>query len=366
MDSLPGQRIRIRKSLFVSILSQNHDALFPDYGMFEEVGVLMSDWITFLCQLGRFVAGLDLSEGQRANAIVSVPILDYASLITASGVICDKFEDRSFSAALLNEWESRIGENVVFPLVKKVRDVDRDSGYRKILLRKEGVVESVGTNPVTNRPMLEICYLDQKIDERQKNFKYFLPLELIPLVRSLENDARIDSSMRGSRIAEDFEGLEAFLGARGAIDVIGSNHKTCCIFDTKIRVLHEAVNSFPGSRLTGGSGVGDVVMRDVVRFYSDGREAVRESSCCKILSDPEPGWPVAVVSGSLRFLRFWDDCPSPVRIGIISAVENSYGDAVEFANVLFRRRNPGAELIPPRELMKSKPRAMDAQFFFSS
>lgn len=326
----------------------------------------MGEWILFFNGLGRFLSGYSPLPGQRLNVIVSVPILNYASLVAASGVICKKFEDRTTPVERLDEWRDKGGQSVVFPLPKNYRDDDSPNRIKRALLRKEGVIDDVGVNPLTQSPILRIKYLEQQGGKVERDYTSFLPPEFLPLVSEIEREARIDSIMRGSKIAEDLEGLESFLGLKGAIEMIGSKHKICCIFDSRARVYREASHDFSVARLTSSSTEKSVLMRDAVRFRGDGREAVRETSSCKVVSEIEPDWPLAIFSGALRFLRFWDDCESPVRIGIISSMESSYGDAVEFANLQFRRRSSGPEFVPPRELMSLMPSTVDAQFFYSA
>ena len=326
----------------------------------------MEDWILFFSRLGGFLSGSAPQDDRRLNVILSVPILDYASLITALGVICQRFEDRSDPFEQLEEWREREGLDVVFPLLKKYHYQGNRNDVRKKLVRKEGVVDTVVLNQITEKPALQICYHKSSGGKVEKDWKYFLPPELLPLVSEIETTARIDSVMRGSIIAEDIGGLEQLLGLKGAIEMLGSKHKICCLYDTKTRVYDEVSEDISIGRLTGESTDEMLLMRDAVRFRRDGREAVRDSSSCRVLRAAEPDWPVAIFSGSVNLLRFWDECDSPVRIGFISPVEPSYNEAVEFSNTQFRRRSQGPEFTPSQDLVGLMPSTVDAQFFYSS
>lgn len=281
--------------------------------------------------------------------MLTLPCLDYASTLIASGVVAESFRDQTSAALEPGEFRNRIGEAVGFPY----RHTSKSS-----LKRLRGVIAEIDDFGGSERLLVRF------VDNERKKFTRAVDRRWLSLIRPLAEMPDLHNAAGGSLLAKNIAGLEAVVGQGGAIRLLEESHQGCCILDTKKRVRAEAKQSVIAERLGVNAGGEEVVLRDVVRLASEGPEAMAATHCCQVFGEPPPGWPATVIAGSMKFLRGWDDCDSAVRVALVSPVENAYRDALAEANQLFLQRD-GPELELPGEILAIKPEGIDFQLFYS-
>lgn len=285
----------------------------------------------------------------RPGVILTLPCLDYASALVASGVVAERFRDATPANGDLGSWRERIGDDVTFPFKRRMGE-----DLRRLKGRVQGFDEYNG------RKRLLIRCLDQE----NKSVSRAMDLRWLPLIQPLSETPDLENTQGGSLLAASICELEAIVGQAGVCRLLGGCHEEVCIVDTKNRVRAETKKEIPVQRLGSEEQNGKVILRDLVRLASEGPAAMAETHCCRVFGEPQSGWPVTIIAGALRFQRSWEDCESGLRIALLSPVENAYGDAVELANYMFERRG-AVELDLPGELLRLKPAAIDLQLMYS-
>ncbi|OYU43727.1 MAG: hypothetical protein CFE44_16815 [Burkholderiales bacterium PBB4] len=182
-------------------------------------------------------------------------------------------------------------------------------------------------------------------------------------VRALDEFPDLDTKKHGSLLAENIEALDLLMGTAGAGSLLEKATRDCLLVDVKKRVSDESRESINLSRLRVNGGDHRLALRDLVRLDSEGPAAMVETTCCRISFEPEADWPATVITGSLNFLRTWDDCDSPLRVVILSPSENAYADAIAEANRIYYQRHMQELVIPP-EILAVKPPSLDIQAMF--
>jgi hypothetical protein len=282
-------------------------------------------------------------------AFLSVPFLDYSSILVASGILAEKYQGRELSCSDASDWGSRIDQPISFPV--RIRNGGNE------LRRWVGVV--AGLQECRDEP----CLVAKTLDGNGKIYTRFVESRWLSSVRPLEELPDLDFKKHGSLLAENIEALDLLMGTAGAGCLLEKATRDCLLVDVKKRVSEESKESIKLSRLCAGGGDHRLVFRDLVRLDSEGPAAMVETTCCRISSEPENGWPATVISGSLNFLRSWDDCDSPLRVVILSPSENAYADAIEEANRIYYQRHK-QELVIPAEILAIKPLSLDIQVMF--
>jgi hypothetical protein len=280
---------------------------------------------------------------------LSVPFLDYASIIVASGILAEKYRGREPSCSDVSDWGSRFDQPISFPV--RIRNGGNE------LRRWVGVV--AGLEECGGKP----CLVAKTLDGNGRKYTRFVESRWLSGVRVLEESPDLDTKKHGSLLAENIEALDLLIGTAGVGSLLEKATRDCLLVDVKKRVSDESRESINLSRLRVEGGNHRLVLRDLVRLDSEGPAAMVETTCCRISSEPEIGWPATVISGSLNFLRTWDDCDSPLRIVILSPSENAYADAIEEANRIYYQRHMQELLIPP-EILSIKPPSIDIQVMF--
>lgn len=309
----------------------------------------MSDWVQFLHHLGRFMATCREVGGARPAAILTLPCLDVASPIVASGFVVERFRNFAPAADVLDGWKTRKGEDVSFAYKR--------TGATE-LRRLKGRVS--GSDVHMGRERLLIRFFEAGDDEASRA----IDPRWIGLTKPLEEAPCLDNLQGGSLLAADVESLESIIGNSGTLELLSGPHRTCCIIDTKNRVQEETKSRLSLDRLGYPQTGKGLVLRDVVRLASEGPEAMAETYCCQVRGEPEPGWSATVMSGAIRFIKSWEDCDSEVRIAILSPTENTYRDAVALANDMYAQRSE-EELTPPVKLLSMKPAVIDLQMMYT-
>ncbi len=308
-----------------------------------------SHWISFLHHLGRFMATCQKRDGFRPGVILTLPCLEFASPLIASGIVAEKFKDPILPSGNLTNWKGRKGEDVSF-------------AYKRInsreLRRLKGSIK--GSDEFMGRERLLVRFLET---ENATGSRAVDP-RWLELIKPLSESPPLDNLQGGSLLAADIEALESVIGQSGVSSLLGSSHQTCSLIDTKKRVREQTKCEFPLDRLGYPKAGEKLVLRDLVRLASEGPEAMAETNCCEVHSRPEPDWPTTVMAGSLRFIRSWDDCDSEVRVALLSPVENAYREAVELANDIYAQR-ADFDLTPPDQLLSLKPAVVDLQMMYS-
>jgi hypothetical protein len=307
----------------------------------------MSNWSSFLHKLGRFMFNCKSNEGLRPAVIISLPCLDYASVIISSGMIAERFENRKRISKSPNEWGNSLNAAVCFP---RVRVVD---GCQNLYISK-GTIDSIQSYMGEER--LHVKW----VENRNLTQTRAVENRWLPLVSPLDDVPSIERKKIGSILARHVQSLEMILGESGLCFLVEKSHDSVCIIDTKSRVIAEVKQQISLSKLGLKHDNLNLAIRDLVRLDVEGGEAMADTYCCKVSSEAESGWPATVMSGSLRFLKHWDDSDSPIRVAIISPTETSYTEAISFANNLFSQRAPG-ELNLPDDLLREKPASIDIQ-----
>lgn len=315
----------------------------------------MSDWVRFLHEFGCFLAEMPATEALRPSGIVSLPCLDYSSAILASGAIVSRFRDENPVPATPEMWQHTLGKGVCFPRIKDVPDGEIE------LRLSEGVAASIDEFPPGNFRLLV-----KWVENRGRNSftqSCAVPNHLLPLVSLLDNGPDITRARPGSVLARRARGLEAVLGAAGICKLVGASHPLVCLLDTKKRLMEEVKTRLPVSRFGLVEAATDLVLRDLVRLDAEGGEAMADTYCCKICSEPAPGFPITIFSGSLRFIRSWDECASPIRVALISPADTNYAEAIRFANDLYQQRAE-TDFTLPDGILKMKPSSIDVQSMY--
>lgn len=308
-----------------------------------------TDWIYFLHRLGRAMQQA-VESGLKPCAFLSVPFLDYSSILVASGILAEKYRDRKTPYPNVSDWGSRIDQPISFPV--RIRNGGNE------LRRWVGLV--AGTEDCRGEP----CLVAKTLDGNGKKYTRFVESRWLSSVRTLEELPDLDFKKHGSLLAENIEALDLLLGTGGVECLLEKATRDCLLVDIKKRTSDEAKEAIKLSRLrVGGEGDHRLVLRDLVRLDSEGPAAMVETACCRISSEPEAGWPATVISGSLNFIRSWDDCDSPLRVAILSPSENAYADAIEEANRIYYQRHKQELVIPP-EILAVKPPTLDIQVMF--
>jgi len=309
----------------------------------------MSDWVTFLHRLGRFASQAQVEEGLRPCIVLSLPCLDYVSVMLASGFIVQHFFGPDPVPPTLEFWAQSAGRAVCFPRVEGKINGDRE------LRLSEGIVDSIDVFRGVAR--LLVTWIENGSSKKC----CAVPDELLPLVSLRDNGPDVTRRRPGSKLAQNVNALAPLLGESGLCNLLKATHNVVQIHDTKNRLLEEVQTRIPLARLATLGDCGDLLLRDLVRLDLECGQARHDTHCCKVSHEAGAEFPLAIFSGSLRFLRGWDDCSSPIRIATISPYEANYAEAVKFANDLFYNRKR-TELIPPEELLQNKPPWIDIQF----
>jgi hypothetical protein len=290
-------------------------------------------------------------KGQlRPSAVVSLPCLDYASVMLSSGIIAACFENTDPVSSSPNEWEDSLGKAVCFPRIKFI------DGNKNLYLSK-GFVDSIENYNGVNRLHVKWVENSKLIHERAVESRW------LPLVFLIDDIPVVETKKPGSVLARHVQSLETVLGESGLCSLVESSHNSVCLIDTKSRVISEVKQRIPLSKIGLTPDDLSLVLRDLVRLDQEGGEAMAETYCCRVTTEPEDKWPITVFAGSLRFLKHWDNSDSPVRVALICPSETNYMDAVSFANDLFSQRS-NHELIIPDELLRTKPMSIDIQLMY--
>jgi hypothetical protein len=311
----------------------------------------MSSWSLFLHQLGRFVGSSKPKDGTRPSVVISTPCLDFASVLVSSGIVAGRFEDRSSVVPDLEQWREAKGSAVCFP---RIKNIDGDDA----LYLSKGLIDEIDSFNGKKRLLVKW------VENSGQRFSRAVENRWLPLITPIDDSPPIQRKKPGSVLARNVKSLESILGESGICELVGKSHDCICLVDTKNRVMDEVKERVPLAKLGMGTANMDFVFRDLVRLDSEGGEAMSGTYCCSVLSEPEKGWPVTVFTGSLRFLRHWNDSDSPVRVAILSPIETNYMDAVAFANELYLQR-ADAELHLPDEILSVKPASIDIQVMYS-
>lgn len=307
-----------------------------------------TDWIAFLHLLGRVLIASRSEGKERLDVILVLPVLDYGSVIVASGAIAQTVMDSSVPVADASEWGKRPRAPVSFLCQQ------RDSQKVK---RMRGEIS--GIDHFRGKERLLVRWLETDRSSRSRA----VPDKWIGLIQPLETDELdLECVLQGSLILENVAGLEAMVGIAGVHALLKGSQKLCLMVDVRSRVEDELKTSLALDRIGRYSTKDSVALRDIVRLDTAGPEAMRTTSCCRVFNKTEPGWPITIFAGSLNFIRHWDDSDSPVRIAIISPIENSFGEAIESANRLFEQRSE-IEFTIPESLLAAKPAGIDIQIF---
>ncbi|MCB1088924.1 MAG: hypothetical protein KDM63_17950 [Verrucomicrobiae bacterium] len=288
-------------------------------------------------------------DGARPAAILTLPCLDFASIIVASGIVVERFRNFAPVEDVLESWKTRKGEDVSFAY-KRTGAVE--------LRRLKGRVSESDVH--MGRERLLIRFLEAGGNETSRA----IDPRWMGLTKPLEEAPCLDNLKGGSLLATDVESLDSIIGQSGILELLSVPHRTCCIIDTKNRVREETKSRILLDRLGYSQAGKELVLRDVVRLASEGPEAMAETYCCEVRGDPGTEWPATIMAGSLRFIKSWEDCDSEVRIAILSPTENSYRDAVDLANNMYAQRSED-ELTPPAELLSMKPAVIDLQMMYT-
>ena len=313
----------------------------------------MSNWCLFLHRLGNFMAESGNGDRDRPSAVVTLPMLDYASLMIASGVIVSRFNDNIRRDADREKWREHIGSYVSFP--RPLREQDGALTVRM----NQGIIDSIG--PHLGNEQLFVRWVDTETLVQRRIVESYL----LPLIRLSGDGPELNRRRPGRTIFHNLEVLKSLLGESGAVGLAESLNREVLIIDTKKRVMEEVMSNVPIAKFGIADDSREVVFRDLIRLDVDGGQAISETSCCHVASEPEHGWPVTILAGSLRFIRHWHDCDSSVRIAIISPVETNYFEAVSFANDLYFQRSSGSDLRIPRDLLRLKPASIDLQLMYT-
>ncbi|BCX47650.1 hypothetical protein HAHE_15580 [Haloferula helveola] len=308
------------------------------------------DWIHFLHRLGVEIHRLSGSRTDPFAVFVSVPFLDFAGVLTVSGILAGKYRYEHLPSSDPHEWLDRKGQPVSFPV--ELRD------GKMMLKRWVGSVHGVDEGP--EGPCLAVTYLDNMQGRRQgRHYTRFVKPRWLPAVCELETMPDLDTWHQGSRLVSNIGALDKLLGKNGSAALVGQGSQDCLMIDVKTRVIDELKDSIDLQRF-GVSGADEsLVLADLIRPDGWGPEAMRETFSSRVTPEPAPGWRHTVLCGSLNFLRCWDEIDSPVRVVFISASENAYTEAVDFVNELYYQR---IEEIPlPGDLLALKPSSFDIQ-----
>ena len=310
----------------------------------------MSSWGTFLHKLGQFMSTCKADGKLRPSAVVSLPCLDYASVVLSSGIVVACFKNTDPVSSAPKKWEKSSGKAVCFPRVKIV------DGEKTLYLSK-GFVDSIEDHNGVNRLLVKWVENSSLTQMRAVENRW------LPLVFPIDGVPVVERKKPGSILARHVQSLETVLGESGLCSLVESSHNTVCLLDTKSRVIAEVKQRIPLSKIGLIPDDLKLVLRDLVRLDQEGGEAMAETYCCRVTSEPENEWPITILAGALRFLRHWDECASPVRIALLSPSETNYMDAISFANELFSQRSD-KELKMPDELLKTKPMSIDIQLMY--
>lgn len=309
----------------------------------------MADWIEFLTNLTRELKVVGDGTDLRPSAFLSLPVLDYASLLVASAFLTEVYHAQDPPPSTPSLEDFRPGDPIYLPLLLRTQNGE--------LRRRVGVVE--GIEQSQSGPQLEarLFDLDGKVTTR------FVPHGLLPIVERANEPPDLEARTRGSVLAHNFKGLQMLLGESGACKLLRRKSKDCLIIDSKTRVHEESKSELGLSRLGSSNRTLSLFLRDLVRLESEGPAAMRETSCSKVTAEAEPGWKATIVAGCLNFLREWDNSDSKVRIALLCRSENAYGDALRFANDLYAQR-PEPDLCLSKKTLGSKPSSIDVQLMF--
>jgi len=286
----------------------------------------------------------------RPAAIISLPCLDYASVIISSGMIASRFENRAVNNNTPDSWTSLLDTPVIFPNFKFV------DGSKRMFLCK-GKIDSIESYRGENR--LYVKWVEnKKLTETRA-----IENRWLSLVSRIDDNLSLENKKIGSTLARHVESLEFVLGQSGLCQFVERSHDFVFIIDTKNRVISEVKQQISLSKIGFDSSNLNLVIRDLVRMNIEGGEAMADTYCCKISSEPEIGWPATVISGSLRVLKHWDYCDSPIRVALISPTEPNYLEAISFVNNMYMQRAlPDLKL--PVKLMLDKPASIDIQLMY--
>jgi len=309
-----------------------------------------TDWIQFFHEFGVEIRRQSLSGGGRLSVFLSVPFLDYAGVLTASGILAAKYRSMVLPAADPYDWMTHYGRPVSFPFEL------RDGGTE--LKRKVGTIE--GVEDSRRGPCLSVRYLDN-LDTKSngKQFTRFVMPRWLPTVQKLEEMPDLETWKPGSRLASNIRSIDSILGQAGAAALIGKSSKDCLIIDVKNRTAEELKDCIELQRLGVEGEGGALHLADIIRPDGWGPEAMRETFSSRISQEPEPGWEHAIISGSLNFLNYWEECDAAVKIAILCPFENAYEEAVGFANQIYYQRI--SDVSVSEELLALKPSIVDFQ-----
>lgn len=312
------------------------------------------DWMRFLHRFGYEIQQMSAGREGRLSAFLSVPFIDYAGVLTASGILTAKYRSIAVPTQDPNDWLVHRGKPVSFPFELN------DGGAE--LKRKVGTIKGVESGP--RGTCLAVLYLED-VDAKSKGRKFtrFVKSRWLPAIRTLEVMPDLKTLKPGSRLASNIRTLDAILGESGAAAAVGKSNKDCLIVDVKSRVTEELKGSIELNRL-GFEGVGEaLVLADLIRPDGWGPEAMQETFSSHVAPEPESGWEYAVICGSLNFLKYWDECDSAVRIAVLCSSESTYAEAIDFANQIYYQRDD--EVSITEQLLSIKPSVVDFQIITS-
>lgn len=309
----------------------------------------MADWIDFLSCLARDLRLIGDRNELRVSAFLTLPILDYASVVVSGALIAEKYRDPSPLNSEISPHDFSAGDSIYLPVLLKKEGSE--------LRRKLGVVE--GVQETAKGIQLEA----RTFDFSDKVTTRYIPTYLLPLVERATETPDLESRTRGSLLVQNFQSLQDFLGETGTSQILRGPSKDCLIIDSKSRLQEESKTELR-LRDTGKTGATkSIVLRDLLRLESEGPRAMVETYCSKVSSDAEIGWDATVVGGSLNFLREWENIDSRIRVALLSRSENAYGDALNFANSLYLRRQE-RDISISQETLALKPASIDVQLMF--
>jgi hypothetical protein len=311
----------------------------------------MSNWGRFLHKLGAFMSNCKANEKLRPSAIVSLPCLDYASIMLSSGIVANCFKNTTPISSDPNKWKDLVGKAVCFP---RSKSADGD----KTLYLSKGFVDSIEKYNGIDRLLVKWVENNSLTQTRAVDSRW------LPLVFPIDGVPAVERKMPGSVLARRVQSLETVLGESGLCSLLKSSHKSVCLLDTKSRVMSEVKQQIDLTRIGLTPEDSILVLRDLIRLDQEGGEAMAETYSCRVTSEPENEWLFTIFAGSLRFLRHWDDSKSPVRVALLSPSETNYMDAVSFANELFSQRSD-KDLIMPDDLLRAKPISIDIQLMYT-
>ena len=160
----------------------------------------MNNWITFLHRLGSELSDAAVNDSGPV-AFVSLPFLDYASVIVASGIISKIYEGSVSKTIDVESWRSRTGEQILFPFrrlnggteLRRHVGVVGELEERKGRLRVSALIRE--NEKIWTTRLIETRWLDS--------------------VRKSKEIHDLESRRLGTLLAENIDALDELLGKAG-------------------------------------------------------------------------------------------------------------------------------------------------------